>query len=135
MTTTDALIHRIAGQAGVSCTPKRSSIDKRYFAEIARHHTKADGSYSHSDLNIALGTGDTGIEAALDGYRQVLPDEPRFAMLAALIRAENLAAKCRQLIDRTDTALTTLHFVVGMVNIDLDAPRPMPAKPGEDDDL
>ncbi len=67
------LLHREAGRRGYSTNPKQSNIDKRYFAEINEVYSSVDGRYEGTQFNVAMGTGDTPLEAALEGYRAIVP--------------------------------------------------------------
>lgn len=86
-------LHRIAGRLGFSCMPKRSYIARgTYYAEINRHRPTGqrypDAPHIERSMivpNVAMGTGKTPLEAAMDGYRRVL-DHP--AMDAALLECE-----------------------------------------------
>lgn len=125
------VMHREAGKRGFSCNPKRSSIDGRYFAEIDRHVLKEDGTYSHTLFNVAMGTGDTPVEAAADGYRQTMPDDLLMLGFGLVARAEALSLQMLQRAETLkllDTTLDDLTRLIRSVNV----PR---VTPGEDDDL
>lgn len=124
-------MHRQAGLRGYSCTPKLSSIDKRYFAEINQVVLNADGSYAYSRYNVKLGTGDTPIEAAADGYMQAMPDDHAMHAHCLIARAEALLPMVQRRADtlkRLDKTLDDLTAIMRSVNV----PR---VTPGEDDDL
>jgi hypothetical protein len=128
--TTSIVMHRRAGVLGYSCLPQASNIDRgRYFAEINRIVTNADGSYSHTIPNVAMGTGDTPLEAAADGYAAVLPEMIPYRALssleAILPRLQRRAAAHRKL----DQTLAVLTDALRSANV------PRAADPGEDDEL
>lgn len=70
------LLHRAAGMRNYSCDPKKSYIDGRYFAEI--NHYSGKGVMV---MNVKMGTGETPIEAVIDGYRQAIPLDDMMAVL------------------------------------------------------
>lgn len=139
-------LHRLAGKSGYWCMPKRSSIDKRYFAEINRNNYNADGSYKDTNFNLKLGTGDTPLEAAANGYKLVMPDDVEIAVavidakLDALIPQLHIYREGRERYLKLTAALDDLTNLLGMVKTTPSAPadespKPRPAKPDEDDDL
>ena len=124
-------MHRQAGLRGYSCTPKLSSIDKRYYAEINQVVQNDDGSYKHTRFNVKLGTGDSPIEAAADGYMQVMPDDLVMHAHCLIARVEalyNPITRRAETLKRLDRTLDDLTDLVRSVNV----PR---LTPGEDDDL
>lgn len=67
-------LHRYAGRVhGLSCLPKLSAIDRRYYAEINRWTAGA------MEFNVAMGVGDNPLAAAIDGYRRTVADPVWFA--------------------------------------------------------
>jgi hypothetical protein len=86
-------LHRIAGRLGFSCMPKRSYINRgTYYAEINRHRPMgvvyADAPHIEKHAitpNVAMGTGKTPLEAAMNGYARVISHP---AMDAALLECE-----------------------------------------------
>lgn len=132
-------LHRYAGRVySIGCLPKLSAIDKRYFAEVNHAICHDDGSYSHTVPNIALGTGDTPLHAALDGYMKARPNDIMWRVFLLEIEAISLQrahVKAIEIEKRVDKALNTLTDVLDLYRAMLAAPRPIPAKPDEDDDL
>jgi len=108
-------VHRYAGAAHqLSCLPKRSAIDGNYFAEIGRYRGQGV-----MDINIKLGTGSDPVAAAINGYRQVVPADPMWAVFTLELEAEMLrravvgAAAIEAKIER---ALADLTAVLAMGN-------------------
>ncbi len=125
-------MHRQAGLRGFSCTPKLSSIDKRYYAEINRHVLNDDGTYRHTHYNVKLGTGDSPIEAAANGYMQVMPDDLAMHTHCLIARVEALLPAMQRraaALKKLDASLDALTDLVRSANV------PRAADPGEDDDL
>jgi hypothetical protein len=114
-------LHRLAMDRGYWCVPKHSNIDKRYYAEVNRNELNPDGSYKHTYFNLKLGTGDTPMEAAADGYQQVLGDDPAMtlpiinARLAALVTQLQTFAEGRARYLKLAAALDDLTSLMPMV--------------------
>ncbi len=89
-------LHRIAGRLGFSASSKRSYIQRgSYYSEISGHrptgreYADAPGvQKSYFVPNIALGTGKTPLESAMDGYRKCIYTRDDPAMKAALLECE-----------------------------------------------
>lgn len=128
-----AALHRYAGRVhAIGCTPKLSAIDKRYFAEINHWNGRA------MEPNIALGTGPTPLHAALTGYSRARPGDVTWKVFALELEAVMLGRAVHKAVDldrRLDRCLQDLTNVLDMYRAIRAAPRPMPAKPDEDDDL
>jgi hypothetical protein len=108
-------LHRYAGQRySLSTFPKRSAIDKRYFAEISRY---AGNGYMHN--NIALGTGSDPVAAALQGYRFAQPNDPMWQVFElehevdllrrALVRRREFERKLERVIDNLTATLRSFN--------------------------
>lgn len=126
------MLHREAGKRGWSTTPKMSSIDKIVLNE--------DGSYKHTVPNLKLGTGDTPLEAAADGYVQAMPDDLVIRQWAILARIEAVVPVIQRhaaTMKKLDKALDDLTDLIGSVNQDVPAQAGETVKPqtDEDDDL
>lgn len=140
-------LHRLAGQRGFWCMPKLSSINKRYYAEINRNENNDDGSYKWTYYNVKMGTGDTPLEAAADGYKQAMPDDPEIALAVIEARLDALMPQLarhaqgrRNYLAVTGAldSLTESLFMVKTGLTDVAALRSKPATPiitDEDDDL
>ncbi len=110
-------LHREAGKRGWGTTPRLSSIDKRYYAEIDKIVTD-QGRYVHTIPNLKLGTGDTPLEAAADGYVKAMPDDLVIRELAILARIEALLPVIERraaTLKKLDATLTDLTAAVIMV--------------------
>jgi hypothetical protein len=111
-----ARLHREAGKRGYSCSPKLSNIDKRYFAEI--NYIPLDIGLPGMRHNIKLGTGDTPLEAAMDGYRQTIPLDDMMAVTYLEVELHFLGeavARYRQRereVEKLETALKDLTAVL-----------------------
>lgn len=107
-------LHRYAGRAHqLSCLPKRSAIDKRYFAEINRY-----AGNGYMTPNVALGTGTDPIAAALQGYRYAVPDDRMWAVFALEYEVALLArplADARQAERKLDRLLDDLTVILRSV--------------------
>lgn len=121
-------MHRMAGERRLSCMPKLSSIDGRWFAEINRYI----GPGGLMDFNIKLGTGDSPTEAAADGYTQVLPDDLAFRAVCLEARIDAALLQKERIWDKLSATLDVLTRTLPLVKL---RPVAMPADPGEDDDL
>lgn len=126
------MLHREAGKRGWSTTPKMSSIDKIVLND--------DGSYKHTVPNLKLGTGDTPLEAAADGYVQAMPDDLVIRLWAILARIGAVVPVIRRhaaAMKKLDKALDDLTDLIGSVNQDVPAQAGETVKPqtDEDDDL
>lgn len=78
-------LHRYAGMRGFSCDPKRSNINRgSYFCEVNR--VKGDGIVP----NVAMGVGKSPLEAAVDGYSKVVPNDPIWATVIMQAEVELL---------------------------------------------
>jgi hypothetical protein len=80
------ILHREAGKRGFSCSPKRSSIDGSYFAEINEYVGNG-----FMKFNVKMGTGPTPLEAAVDGYRKAVPLDDMMAVLYLEVEAHLLS--------------------------------------------
>jgi hypothetical protein len=86
-------LHRIAGRLGFSCLPKRSYINRgTYYAEINAHRPTGQVYADAPDIqksmivpNVAFGTGNSPLEAAMNGYRRIISHP---AMDAVLLECE-----------------------------------------------
>lgn len=110
--------HAYAGRCGWACSVKRSSIDGRYFAEVNRVVTDGAGRYLHTVYNVKMGTGDTPLHAALDGYRQVAPEHSSYwAVVGLELEAEMLrraVVRARAWESRLDAAVDALAAAIGL---------------------
>lgn len=110
------MLHREAGKRGWSTTPRMSSIDRgRYYAEIDQIVLNPDGSYKHTIPNLKLGTGDTPLEAAANGYERAMPDDMVIRQWAVMARIEAIMPRLEKhaaLMKKLDNALTDLTDLV-----------------------
>lgn len=108
-------LHRYAGQRGFSCLPKASSIDRgRYFAEINQY--VGEGSLRP---NVKMGTGDTPLDAALDGYLKAMPGDivlAAFAMEVECYRFKQAIYREQAQMAKLEKAIDLLTACVRMVN-------------------
>lgn len=121
-------LHRYAGRVyTISCMPKRSAIDRRYYAEGNRYLGEG-----RMLTNVKLGRGDNPVAAAIDAYRQMEPADPIWDAFALELECELLrrsivhVREIERQIDRAVDGLTDLirSYIV-----------PLTQQPGEDDDL
>jgi len=135
------MLHREAGKRGFSCMPKHSNIDRgRYYAEIDKIVLNDDGSYKHTVPNVAMGTGDSPLEAAANGYERAMPGDMVIRQWATLARIEAIVP----VIERHAAFLTKLDNALdGLTDLVRSVIVPSPAQVGEtaepqtdeDDDL
>lgn len=86
-------LHRYAGLRGFSCDPKRSHIKRgSYFCEVSR--VDRNGIVP----NVAMGVGNSPLEAAVDGYSKVVPNDPIWATV--IMQAELDLLRRTALADR-----------------------------------
>jgi hypothetical protein len=79
------VLHRYAGLRGFSCDPKRSNINRgSYFCEVNR--VQGNGIVP----NVAMGVGRSPLEAAVDGYSKVVPNDPIWATVVMQAELELL---------------------------------------------
>lgn len=97
-------LHRFAGMNRLSCSPKRSAIDRRYFAEITQHVGNGEVRF-----NVAMGTGDTPLHAALEGYAAAAP---HLSAVWAVYRLEIEALMLSRAAARSKKAFTQLEGAV-----------------------
>jgi hypothetical protein len=103
-------MHALAGRLGYSGMPKLSSINKRWFMEVDRIFSE-DGVYTGTVYNVAMGTGDTPLEAAAHGYAQVSSEMVLYRVLCgveALLPALHKRADAIKALDKTLTECAEL---------------------------
>lgn len=108
-------LHRQAGKRGFSCMPKRSYISGGYTAEINQH--VPTGQYYEDQPhiqkhvirpNVALGSGPTPLEAAVDGYRKAVPMDDMMATI--YLECElHLLGEAIRVFGKLDAALEDLE--------------------------
>lgn len=113
-TTASQALHRYAGKRyQISANPKRSAIDKRYFAEVSRYLGNG-----YMQPNISLGTGSDPVAAAIQGYRFAEPADPMWQVFALEHEAELLRralADRREFDKKLDRALDDLTAILRSV--------------------
>lgn len=114
-------LHRMAMDRGWWCSTKKSNIDKRYYAEMNFNVHNPDGSYKHTHFNMKLGTGDSPLEAAANGYLQAMPDDIVILQAAVAAKLDALLPQirrhheARQRYLKLTAALDDLTILIDMV--------------------
>lgn len=135
--TVSQALHRYAGRRyNLSSNPKRSAIDKRYFAEVSRYLGNG-----YMQPNVALGTGDDPVAAALQGYRFAEPDDIMWRVfeleyeIALLSRAVAAANDLERKLDRLLDGLTVILRSAIVLPPSAATTAHLAAMNDEDDDL
>lgn len=128
-------LHRYAGRQMLSCIPKLSAVDKRYFAEI--NLWQGQGAMR---FNVAMGTGPDPVDAALTGYERALPGDPMWRVFRLELEAERLRralAVARDQERRLDRLLDTVADLLAKLSPETpaEAVARLAASNTEDDDL
>lgn len=126
-------LHREAGKRGFSCWPTKSHITGGYYAEIMKHEKTGRSSideHGHewpewrSIPNVAMGTAQGPLEAALDGYIKAVPYDDVWGCVVLLVQIELLSravAKARtheQTLTKLDATLDDLTAALALVNVE-----------------
>ena len=92
------------------------SREDRWFTGVVV--TDGAGRYLHTVYNVKMGTGDTPLHAALDGYRQVAPEHSSYwAVVGLELEAEMLrraVVRARAWESRLDAAVDALVAAIGL---------------------
>lgn len=135
--TVSKALHRYAGRRyNLSANPKRSAIDKRYYAEVSRYLGNG-----YMQPNVALGTGNDPVAAALQGYRFAEPDDIMWRVFeleyeaAVLGRAVAAARGLERKLDRTLDDLTAILRSAIVLPASAATTAHLAAMNTEDDDL